>query len=151
MASGRGILLSLIGFFLLAVMDAIIKGMSSKYGTLELVFFRSLFGLIPVVLLILIKRQHSLFLTKRPKLHFFRSVFATTTTFLFFLSLHYLPLADAVSLVFCAPLFLTALAGMILKEVIGPHRWLAVLVGFLGVFAIMQPGLGSFSIYSFLV
>ena len=60
-------------------------------------------------------------------------------TFLFITGLRFLPLADAIAITFAGPLFLTALAGPLLGEIIGWRRWLAVAVGFVGVLIILQP------------
>ena len=131
-------------------MDAIIKALSADYGTLELVLFRSLFGLLPVVVMVIVSGRLGVLATRRPGLQCLRAALATVTTFLFFLSLRYLPLAEAVALVFGAPLFLTALAGPVLGETVGPRRWLAAAVGFIGVLIIMRPGTAAFSPYALL-
>jgi drug/metabolite transporter (DMT)-like permease len=131
-------------------MDAIIKEMSEAYGAMELVLFRSLFGLIPVVVIIMMTGRISMLATRRPGLQALRAILATVTTFLFFLSLQYLPLGEAVALVFTAPIFLTVLAGPVLGEKVGPRRWFAVAVGFVGVLTILRPGSDVFSPYALL-
>jgi drug/metabolite transporter (DMT)-like permease len=131
-------------------MDAIIKEMSEAYGAMELVLFRSLFGLIPVVIIIMMTGRISMLATRRPGLQALRAILATVTTFLFFLSLQYLPLGEAVALVFAAPIFLTVLAGPVLGEKVGPRRWFAVAVGFVGVLTILRPGSDVFSPYALL-
>ncbi len=63
-------------------------------------------------------------------------------TTLFFASLRYLPLADAVAINFIAPLLVTALSIPMLKERVGIRRWMAIFVGFAGVLIIIRPGMG---------
>ena len=55
-----------------------------------------------------------------------------------------IPLAEATALIFMAPLFATMLAALFLRERVGMGRWLALLVGFAGVLAIMRPGVAAF-------
>ena len=57
-----------------------------------------------------------------------------------FIGLTYLPLAEATAIGFVAPLFITILSVPILKEKVGIHRWLAILIGFTGVIIIIRPG-----------
>jgi drug/metabolite transporter (DMT)-like permease len=64
--------------------------------------------------------------------------------FTFFTGLRFLPLADAFAIAFAAPLFITALSAPMLGERVGPRRWAAVIVGFLGVLVVAQPSSGSF-------
>lgn len=134
----------------MSVMDAIIKWMSSTYGAMELVLFRSLFGLLPIIPMVILAGGISILSTRRPLLQAFRSILSTVTTFLFFLSLRYLPLGEAVALVFASPIFITMLAGPVLGEKVGPRRWGAVAVGFIGVLVILRPGTAVFSPYALL-
>ena len=131
-------------------MDAVIKELSGTFGGMQLVFFRSSFGLIPVVFMVMMAGGFSILVTRRPLLQAVRSILATVTTFLFFTSLRYLPLGEAVALAFAAPIFLTVLAGPVLGEKVGPRRWIAVLVGFVGVLTILRPGSETFSPYALL-
>ena len=156
-SGGRGtsgpalpIALSIAGFFCISVMDAVIKELSGTFGGMQLVFFRSSFGLIPVVFMVMMAGGFSILVTRRPLLQAVRSILATVTTFLFFTSLRYLPLGEAVALAFAAPIFLTVLAGPVLGEMVGPRRWIAVLVGFVGVLTILRPGSETFSPYALL-
>lgn len=146
----RGIALSIGGFLCISVMDAIIKDLSATFGAMQLVLFRSFFGLIPVVVMVMMAGGLSILFTRRPVLQAVRSILATVTTFLFFLSLRYMPLGEAVALVFAAPICLTILAGPVLGEKVGPRRWAAVAIGFVGVLVILRPGSAVFSPYALL-
>ncbi len=76
----------------------------------------------------------------RPFYHGFRAAFLILATFCFFLSLIYLPIADALAIFFVQPLVVTVLSALVLKEQVGPRRWAAVCVGFVGTLIIIRPG-----------
>ncbi|MDB5660595.1 MAG: hypothetical protein JWS10_3210 [Cypionkella sp.] len=77
---------------------------------------------------------------KRPAYHSFRAGFLILATFCFFLSLKYLPIADALAIFFVQPLVVTVLSALVLKESVGRNRWAAVAVGFIGTLIIIRPG-----------
>src|SRR3546814_2714296 len=87
---------------------------------------------------------------KRPLLLVLRTLLNLVTSFLFFTSLRYLPLADAFAITFAAPLFITALSVPMLGERVGLRRWAAVVVGFTGVLVVVQPGTASFRVEALL-
>lgn len=76
----------------------------------------------------------------RPVYHAFRAGFLILATYCFFLSLKFLPIADALAIFFVQPLVVTVLSALVLKEQVGPRRWAAVFVGFLGTLIIIRPG-----------
>jgi drug/metabolite transporter (DMT)-like permease len=113
----------------------------------EVVFFRAFFGLIPLLLLSL----HTIGLTQivrtdRPWLHLIRSAVGASGMFLNFAALKLLPLADITAFGFVQPIFAVVLAALVLKEVIGPYRGTAVVVGFAGVLLMAQPHGGLLAI-----
>ena len=76
----------------------------------------------------------------RPVYHSLRAAFLILATFCFFLSLKYLPIADALAIFFVQPLVVTLLSALVLKEAVPRSRWAAVAVGFLGTLIIIRPG-----------
>ena len=76
--------------------------------------------------------------------HGLRAIFGLGAIFAFFTGLRHLPLAEAISIAFAAPLFVTALSVPILGERVGPRRWAAVAAGFLGVMIMTRPGAEAF-------
>lgn len=76
----------------------------------------------------------------RPGFHSLRAGFLIAATFSFFLSLKYLPIADALAIFFVQPLVVTLLSALVLKEHVARHRWAAVAVGFIGTLIIIRPG-----------
>jgi len=107
----------------------------------EMVFYRSLFGL-PVVLFWVLSAKGGLasLSTRRPMVHVWRCALGVTGILLIFQGLKLLPLADATTIGFTAPIFATLLSIFFLKEKVGRHRWTAVVLGFLGVLVMVRPG-----------
>lgn len=80
--------------------------------------------------------------SRRPGLQFLRSLLMLATTLLFFLAVSYIDLASATAVAFVEPLVITILSHFLLKERVGPRRWAAVAVGFIGVLIVIRPGFG---------
>ncbi len=102
-----------------------------------------------VVLVLILFRawsNRSMFVTVSLPRQIVRGVFLFGSTFFNFLALQTLQLAETVSIFFFAPMVITALAGPLLGEWAGWRRWLAVLVGFVGVLVITRPGYGTFEL-----
>jgi S-adenosylmethionine uptake transporter len=135
-----GILYVVAGVALFSVQDVIIKGISGSYPVHQIVFVRSLLAAVVIVLIARLEGPWSRLRTQRPGLHLLRAVIAFLTYILYYLSLATLPLADAVTLHYSAPLFVTALSLPLLGERVGPSEWLAVCIGFAGVVVAMRPG-----------
>ncbi len=81
----------------------------------------------------------------QPVYHLFRAALLVLATFSFFLALKYLPIADALAIFFVQPLVATVLSALVLREVVGPRRWGAVAVGFVGTLIIIRPGFAEVS------
>jgi drug/metabolite transporter (DMT)-like permease len=144
--SGPFYFLTSVIFF--SVMEILVKFLSSSYPIGELVFFRGFFGLLPIIFIMPKKNFFQNFKTKKIKLHIFRTITGCFALISIFFSLKYLPLADAISITFAAPIFATIFSIFFLKEIVGKKRWFAVLIGFLGILIILKPGTSLFSIYS---
>ena len=116
-----------------AGLNALVKHLAGGgLPILEILFFRSLFAMIPVVAYIVGKRQWKTLRTARPTSHFLRSVIGILGTLCAFKALSVLPLTEATGLSFTAPLFTTALSALVLGERVTGRRWAAVLIGFAG-------------------
>lgn len=76
----------------------------------------------------------------RPYYHLMRAALLVAATFCFFLSLRWLPIADALAIFFVQPLIVTILSALVLREAVGPRRWAAVAAGFVGTLIIIRPG-----------
>ena len=122
-----------------SVMDLLVKW-SGDYSTGQVMFFRGLFGILPTYFLIPKDRLKTFYKTKRPWEHFFRCVMGLMALIAIIIALRELPLAVVVSLSYAAPLFITILSIFLLSEKVGMFRWIAVLIGFIGVIFISEPG-----------
>src|SRR3569833_272509 len=112
---------------------AIKLGYDAGVSTPELVFYRFAFGQPPLLLWIASTRNVDVRRTKRPLAHVWRAVLGLTTMAMTFSALYYLPLAEATTIAFAAPLFSVVLSALLLKEPVGRHRWRAVAIGIVGV------------------
>jgi drug/metabolite transporter (DMT)-like permease len=129
-----GIIYMLVAMFLFTSNDAIGKWMVATYPVGQLIGLRSLAALV-VLAIILWRKQGSLWLSmrERPIIQVLRIGFVVAEVGCFFAAVRYLPLADVFMFYLASPLFLTIFSVAILKEYVGLHQWLAVLVGLVGV------------------
>ena len=86
-------------------------------------------------------------MTKRPFLHFKRCFAGLIALVAIFFALRKLPLATVVSITYAAPIFTTIMSIFFLSEKVGIYRWIAVLVGFIGILIISEPGFNSLNVY----
>ena len=131
-----------------SIMDLIVKW-SENYPVGEVLFFRGFCGLIPLFFLIPKERYFNFYKTNRPLLHFKRCAAGLFAIVAIFIALRELPLATVVSITFASPIFTTIFSIFLLSEKVGLYRWLAVLVGFIGIIVISEPGFSSMNIYYF--
>ena len=132
-----------------SVMDLLVKW-SSDYPTGEVLFFRGFFGLLPTYFLIPKDKLKTFYTTTRSKEHLFRCLMGLMALIAIVVALRELPLAVVVSLSYAAPLFITVLSIFLLSEKVGIFRWLAVLIGFIGVIIIAEPGFKGMNYLYFL-
>ena len=139
----NGIYYMLASVFVFSVVNALVKWESARYPLDEVVFFRCGFSLLPAFAYLARGGGAGLLLrTRRFKEHLGRGVLQFVSMLCVFAAFSLMPLADAVAITFSAPLFLTLLSIPMLGERVGPHRWGAVLVGFLGVLLMVRSGGG---------
>ena len=135
----RGILLMALGFALFAVADTIAKVLLEYYPTLQVVFLRQL-GLFFGVNFIMLYNLKWFGKTQNFSKQLLRGFTQAGSAVIFLVGLKTIPIADATSIAFVAPLFVIILSYFILKEPIGIRRWLAVVIGFSGTLIIIRPG-----------
>ncbi|MYZ47775.1 DMT family transporter [Propylenella binzhouense] len=135
-----GILLKVASTVLFTLMLVAIKATEGRVPEGEVVFFRSFFGLIPIVAMLAWQGLFPAALrTPRPLVHFSRGLVGVTAMGLGFAAVQRLPLPEAMAIAYAAPLFLVALGALVLHEPVRLYRWSAVLVGFLGIMIILWP------------
>ncbi len=139
-ATRRGMLLMLVAVSLLPLMDAIAKELAERYPVLQVTWGRYVFTLLCILPQLLWRYREALLVIPQPALQLVRGLAQVLATFLFFLTLTFLPLADTVALAFTYPLIVAALAPFVLAERVGWRRYAAVALGFLGALVIVRPG-----------
>lgn len=136
-----GIALMLAAMAVLPFLDVVAKTLGNQgMPILQIVWARMAFGALLTLPSTLRHGGLAAIRPDRPFYHTLRAILLMAATFLFFTALKYLPIADALAIFFVQPLILTAISPILLKERVGPRRWAAVAVGFLGTLIIIRPG-----------
>jgi len=140
----KAITLKLASTLLFAFMGALIRWLGSVVPLGQLVFFRSAFAILPVVLIYALRRElWAAVRTQRLGGQFGRGLIGAAGMFFNFAALARLPLADVTAISFASPLITVALAAVMLKERVRIYRWSAVTIGFLGVLVVLSPHLSG--------
>lgn len=141
----RGILLMLAAVAVFSTMDALIKHLTAGYSPIQIIFFRNLFAFLPILPVLARGGGIALLRTQRLGSHIARAAMGFGAMICFFTAFALMPLAEVVAISLSAPIFVTAFSVPLLAERVGPRRWAAVLVGFLGVVVMVRPGGASLS------
>ena len=144
----KAIILILIGMTVFALQDTFIKILSYDTNIYLIYFSRCIIGLSVIFVYLKIKKIPIIFKTYYPILTIFRTIAFFLGFSLYYYSLTKLSLAMAVTLFFVSPFFITIFSMLIIKEHVGWRRWMAILVGFIGVYLVMDPKFDDFNIYS---
>lgn len=141
-----GIMLRLMAMAMLGVMFVLVK-LANEHGihVVETLFWRQLAGLPAVILWLWSLGKLSDVRTQRPFAHALRALLGLTAMALIFTAMTMLPMAEATTISFAAPIFATMLAALLLGEPTGKYRWGAVALGFIGVLLAIRPGDASIS------
>ncbi|MCY1266407.1 Riboflavin transporter [compost metagenome] len=141
----KGIVLVCLATFLFSSHDAISKYLSAFYPIVMVVWVRYLVHTLLMAGFLLPREGMRVLRTRRPLLQVVRALSLVGVSLLFTTGLRYIPLAEATSVIFLAPLLVTALSVPLLKERVSRGQWGAVLVGFAGVLLIVRPGSALFT------
>ncbi|MDB2389981.1 DMT family transporter [Alphaproteobacteria bacterium] len=145
-SSANGVMLSLIGFGLYSTHDVVVKYLGGFYTPFQILFFSVLFSF-PLVTLYILRNPRTGSLWPHHPIQMTIRVLATSVTgFCAFYAFSVLPLAQTYALLFLTPILITVLSIPVLGERVGIHRGLSVLVGFIGVLVVLQPGDVSFTL-----
>ena len=139
-----GILFLCLGILVFSLQDAVIKAVSGSYALTQVVSFRCLVSVPILLLLVHVEGGIGTLFTREFWPLIWRAALLLVGYTTYYMAFPALPLADAVALYFTVPLFMLALAPLILGETIGWRRITAVLVGFVGVVVMLKPGAGLF-------
>ena len=135
-----GIVFMLVAIFVYSLTNVVVKSVAPHFPIMELVFFRNLFALIPAGIMVLRQRDtdHPLQATHIPY-QACCGIVGTLGVAALFKSFELLPLADATCYAYASILFVTALSWPMLKEQVEGVRWLAVVIGFIGIIIMAKP------------
>jgi len=145
MNASAGIVMKILAALSSTLMLACVKGLDGAIPVGEVIFFRSVLALVP--LMIWLRVQGSVLdgiRTRNVRGHFLRGLAGTGGLYFSYLSLLYISLTDATAINYAAPLFTVLLAALLLREKVRHHRWVAVVAGFSGIM-VMFSGHLSFS------
>ena len=128
-----------IAMFLFGIGNAVVKETATECSVVQIIFFRSLWALVALIIYALYANKLSIFKTKRAPLQITRGLIGFVSLCAMFYSFEVLPLTDGTALCFAAPLFITALSYPLLKERVSFKVWVSVFVGFIGVSIMANP------------
>lgn len=153
----KGIIYRLMAIFFLASMFVLVK-LASQHDVhvVESLFYRFLVALVIVLPWIAMQPgpfadRFKLIATKRPGAHLARAMIGLCAMTLNYLGYILLPLAEATTIGFAVPIFATLLSVVVLAEMVGIHRWGAIIFGFVGILIVVQPGDGHLPLTGALV
>jgi drug/metabolite transporter (DMT)-like permease len=140
MNPGRGIALKVASTFVFTLMLVCVKAVADTIPPGEIVFARSFFAVLPILVVLAWQGQvRDALKTERPWLHVSRGAIGLGSMALNFASLAYLPLPENMAIGYAAPLIVVVLAALMLGETIRLFRWTAVCIGFAGILVILWP------------
>jgi len=140
-----GIGLVLLASACFATLDTATKLSTAGVPILMGVWFRYAFQAVATTAVLLPREGAALLRTRHPRYQLLRGALLLCSSVLAFVSLRYMPLAEFTSIVLIAPLVITLLAALTLKEQVSPLRWVLVAGGFFGTLVILRPGGEAFS------
>ena len=138
----------MFALFAFALQDSIIKHLSARYSVIEILTLRLAIVLTLLVVIGVSWQGLGILRSRRPRLMFARGVLAFFAFTTYYIALSRIPLADAAAVYMTAPLFVTLLSALILRERVGVVRWSAVVIGFSAVLYMLNPGSSLFKIES---
>ena len=141
----RAVIIMSFGKLLFAIQDVIIKEMSGSYPMHEIMTIRGLISTPILVLVIHFNIRLSTLKLHHPGYHLLRGVIMFMAFMAFYIALAEISLTTVTALFFTAPFFITLLSIPMLKEQVGPRRFVSIGIGFVGVLIVLQPEAGSFN------
>jgi len=144
----KGIVLILLAMMVFSVQDSLMKYIYSFVSLYEIYLVRTLVSFVLILLFLKLTKRPIVFKTQYPLLTFCRVILFFFGFSSFYISLTVMPLATATALFFVTPFLITIFASIFLKEEIGVRRWSAVIIGFIGVYIVLNPNFRNFDYFS---
>ena len=148
----KGLIFASLGFFIFSSGDALAKYLSSSYSVPQLIFWAQISALIMLCGISIVKEKtlekgiKSLVVSPAFRLHILRGSILGIQVYFTFYAFSQIPLSQAYTLIFCAPLFASLISRLWLKETVTLKSWIVLLVGFSGILIILRPGFGALDI-----
>ncbi len=136
----------MLASFVFSLMALLIKLLGQRLHITQILLVRQI-GMVIMVAPAILRNFPGSLRTARPKLQLIRVLCALVAMLCGFTAIIHMPLADATAIFFAKSFFVTVFAVFFLAEIVGVYRWSAVLIGFVGVMVMLQPGTDNFSIY----
>lgn len=135
-----GMCCAICAFFLFSVMNVFAKLLSESHHIIEIGFYRNFIAMLPMLFIIYAMGKREILKIKTsPKMIVVRSVIGTISLVATFGAFSLMPMADATAFLFTSSLIVPMFGFFFLKEHVGPYRWGAILIGFLGVLVMLKP------------
>ena len=148
----RAILSTILAMACFSILNAMSKTLStSGYPVIEVIWARYVFAFIFMLAMFLPRSGLKLFSIRRLDTQVVRGLLLFFSSYLFFHGVMYLPLATAAAISLASPIIVTALSARLLGEPVGPRRWAAVVVGFIGALIVVRPGQAAFDWHVLLI
>jgi drug/metabolite transporter (DMT)-like permease len=147
----QGVSFLVLALLILSLQSIAVKWIGGNYSIMEIVMFRSFIALPAAILLYRFEGGRGLPVTQQSTLEYVRGFFLFLSYTTAFMGLAALPLAEIEAIRFSGPLMITILSVLMLGEKVGLQRWLALIVGFMGVLLIVRPGSAMFNLGSIFV
>ena len=144
----KAIFLIILGMFVFSIQDTLIKLMSDSINIYVIYIVRSIVGILVILTYCWIYKIQLIFKTYYPFITILRVSIFFLGFSLYYFSLSKISLPEAVTLFFVSPFFVTISSKFIMGENIGIYRWSAILIGFIGVYLVLDPNFDDFNIYS---
>ena len=146
----KGIILILLAMMVFSVQDGIMKHIYNFVSLYEIYLIRTVVSFILILIFLILTKKPIVFKSQYPILTLCRVILFFFGFSSFYISLTVLPLGTATALFFVTPFLITIFAHFFLKEEIGPRRWAAIAVGFIGVYITLNPDFSNFNYLSLL-
>lgn len=137
----KGMVAGLGAFFMLSVMNVFAKLLSETHHVIEIAFYRNLIATLPFLFMIFVLNKREIMtINSKPKAIIARAIIGTISLVVTFAAFAAMPMADTTAFLFTASLMIPILGFFFLGEKVGVYRWGAVVIGFIGVIIMLNPG-----------
>lgn len=142
-----GMSAALAAFLMFTIMNVFAKLLSANHSVIEIAFYRNLIASLPFLILVFgMGRRDIIIIRSKPAVVAVRALLGSVTLAMTFAAYSLMPMADTTVFLFTSSLFIPILGVIFLREKVGPYRWSAVIVGFIGVVIMMRPSSGVYAL-----